>query len=210
MTLREFDVSGEEITDEETEETIRKGDPIRSLIRYRRDGSAMLIHARINMALLQAAASLPIVLLKPVSRKDELMPIDDLLTPEGSRRNFALLERICEDVAGAACPACYIAEQHGEGRRDFYFATEDVVGFERIARIAAEALDFPLACEQHSLTKLAPLILPTEAIGDLGLEIAFLSSTFAGPTRTIRSWAACSPTHTSACLSLTLRATYSA
>ena len=89
MTLRQFDVSGAEITDEETEEIIRKGDPLRSLVRYRPDGSVMLIHARINMALLQAAASRPILLLKPVSRKDELMPTDDLLTPEGSSRSWA-------------------------------------------------------------------------------------------------------------------------
>jgi hypothetical protein len=172
MTLREFDVSGEEIADDETEEIIRQGDPRRSLVRYRPDGSAVFIHARINMALLRAAVSLPILLLKPVSRKDEIMPVDDLLKPEGSQRNYLLLERICADAAAAACPACYIAEQHGEGRRDFYFATEDVVGFERIARLAAEALKFPLASERHSLAELAPLILPTEAIGDLGLDIA--------------------------------------
>jgi hypothetical protein len=189
MSLRQFDVSGEEIADDETEEIIRKGDPRRSLIRYRPDGSAIFIHARINMALLRAAASLSILLLKPVSRKDELMPVDDLLTPEGSRRNYALLERLCEEVAGAACPACYIAEQHGEGRRDFYFATQDVVGFERIARIAAEALAFPLASEQHSLAELAPLILPTEAIGDLGLDIA--SDARIRPTR-FEFWGAAS------------------
>jgi len=32
MTLSQFDVSGEGITDDETEEVIRKGDPRRSLI----------------------------------------------------------------------------------------------------------------------------------------------------------------------------------
>ena len=171
MTLRRFDVSGEAIVDDETEEIIRKGDPQRGLVRYRPDGSEIFIAVRMNMALLQAAAPIPILRLKPASRTDELMPTDDLLKPEGSQRNYALLERLCEAVADAACPACYIAEQHGEGRRDFYFATEDVAGFERIARNAAEALVFPLALEQHSLAELAPLILPTEAIGDLGLDI---------------------------------------
>src|SRR5262245_54697672 len=117
MTLREFDVSGEEVVDEETEEVIRKGDPRRSLVSYRPDGSAAFIHARMNLALLQAAASLPIVLLKPVSRQDEVLPSDGLLKPEGSIRSYMLLERLCADVAAAACPACYIAEQHGECRR---------------------------------------------------------------------------------------------
>jgi hypothetical protein len=172
MTLSQFDVRGEGITDDETEEIIRKGDPSRSLIRYRSDGSEVYIHTRVNMALLRAAVSLPILRLKPASREDELMPNDPLLTPEGSRRNYGLLERICEDLVSANCAACYIAEQHGEGRRDFYFATEDVVGFEKIARTAAEAFGFPLTFEQHSLGALAPLILITEAIGELGLEIA--------------------------------------
>lgn len=46
---------------------------------------------------------------------------------------------------------------------------------------SAEALAFPLAFEQHSLAAVAPLILPAEAIGDLGLEIA--SNTRIRPTR---------------------------
>jgi hypothetical protein len=172
MTLRKFDVRGAAVTDEKTEEVVRKGDPHRDLMRYRSDGSDVFIHTRVNMPLLRAAASLPILLLKPASRQEELTPRDALLTPKGSMRNYAFLERLCEDLAGANCPACYLAERHGEGRRDFYFATEDVVGFEQIARTAAEAFAFPLTCELHSLAALAPLILPTEAIGDLGLEIA--------------------------------------
>ena len=34
MTLSEFDVLGEEIRDEETEELVKKGDPRRALVRY--------------------------------------------------------------------------------------------------------------------------------------------------------------------------------
>ena len=68
-------------------------------------------------------------------------------------------------------PACYLAEQHGANRRDFYFVTEDVAGLERIARAAAEALSFPLAIERRGLAEVAPIILPTEAIGELGLEV---------------------------------------
>jgi hypothetical protein len=172
MTLGQFDVSGAAVTDKKTEEIIRKGDPHRDLIRYRSDGSEVFIHSRINMALLRAAASLPILVVRPASRQEELTRSDALLTPQGSMRNYAFLERLCEDLAGANCAACYLAERHGEGRRDFYFATEDVVGFEQIARTVAEALAFPLTFEQHSLGTLAPLILPTEAIGELGLEIA--------------------------------------
>ena len=35
-----------------------------------------------------------------------------------------------------------MAEQHGDGRRDFYFVTEDAAGFERIAHTAAGAFAF--------------------------------------------------------------------
>src|SRR5690242_4875731 len=129
--LERFDVRGEQINDDETDAVIRAGDPSRSLVRYRADGSELFVHTRINLALMQAAVSLPILLLKPQSRKDELMPADALLTGQGSTRNYELLEKICIDVASLSCPACYIAEQHGQGRRDFYFVTEDVAGFER-------------------------------------------------------------------------------
>src|SRR4051794_1286696 len=154
MSLREFDVLGEEISDEKTEEIVKQGDPRRSLVRYRPDGSELFVSARINLPLLRAAVSLPVLLLKPASREDEVLkPNDptleaaggwDLLTPEGSRRNWGLLERICEDLTKQSVPACYLAEQHGANRRDFYFVTEDVAGLERIARAAAEALSFPL------------------------------------------------------------------
>src|SRR5215204_300980 len=149
MTLSEFDVLGEEISDEETEEIVKKGDPRRSLVRYRPAGSELFVSARINLPLLRAAVPLPVLLLKPSSRDDEVLkPRDpafeaaggwDLLTPEGSRRNWELLETICEDLTKASAPACYLAEQHGANRRDFYFVTEDVASLERIARAAAEA-----------------------------------------------------------------------
>jgi hypothetical protein len=96
MTLSEFDVLGEEISDEETGEIVRKRDPRRSLVLYRPDGTELFVSARIDLRLLQAAVSLPILLLKPSSREDEgLKPADpaleaagcwDLLTREGSRR----------------------------------------------------------------------------------------------------------------------------
>jgi len=157
MILNRFDVRGEEISDDVTEEIIRKGDPHRSLVRYQRDGSELLVYVRLNMALLQAAISLPILLVKPHSREDEVFR--DTLTVLGSVRNYELLERICGDVSSASFPACYIGEQHGTRRRDFFFVTEDVAGFERIARTAAEALAFPLTIEQYRLAELAPLIL---------------------------------------------------
>src|SRR3954451_23836314 len=117
MTLSEFDVLGEEISDEETEEIVKAGDPRRSLVRYRPDGSELFVSARINLPLLRAAVALPVLLLKPSSRDDEVLkPNDpaleaaggwDLLTPEGSRRNWGLLERICEDLTTASA-ACYL------------------------------------------------------------------------------------------------------
>src|SRR3954447_2698493 len=97
MTLSEFDVLGEEISDEETEEIVKAGDPRRSLVRYRPDGSELFVSARINLPLLRAAVSLPVLLLKPSPRAEEgfkpnVPPLEpaggwDLLTPEGSRRN---------------------------------------------------------------------------------------------------------------------------
>ena len=80
----------------------------------------LFVHVRLNVALLQAAVSLRILLIKPQSREEEVLRIEGLLTALGSVRNYELLERICEDVASASFPACYIAEQHGEGRRDFF------------------------------------------------------------------------------------------
>ncbi|TPN99834.1 hypothetical protein [Mesorhizobium sp. B1-1-5] len=172
MTLLQFPVTGEQVSNDETEEVIREAEPHRALVRYRPDGGELFIHTRVNMPLLRAAASLPILRLKPTPRADELTGRDTLLTPNGSQRSYAFLEKLCQDLAAANCPACYIAEQHGAGGRDFYFTTEDIAGFEHIAGKAAEALAFPLTLEQHSLAALAPLILPTEAIGDLRLEIA--------------------------------------
>ena len=110
-------------------------------------------------------------MLKPSNPALEAAGGWDLLTPEGSRRNWGLLERICEDLTEASVPACHLAEQHGANRRDFYFVTEDVSGLEGIARAAAEALSFPLAIERRRLAEVAPTILPTEAIGELGLEV---------------------------------------
>lgn len=171
MILNRFDVRGETISDNETEEIIRKGDPWRSLIRCRLDGSEFFVSVRVNIALLKAAISLPILLVKPHSPEGEVFADGDLLRPLGSVRNYELLARICEDVTSASLPACYIAEQHGTGRRDFFFVTEDLAGFERIARIAAEIWAFPVTIEQYSLAELASIILPTEAIGDLGIEL---------------------------------------
>lgn len=54
MTLSEFDVFGQEIRDQETEEIIKKGDPRRLLVRYRPDGSELFISARLNLPLLKA------------------------------------------------------------------------------------------------------------------------------------------------------------
>ena len=59
MSLKEFDVSSQQLSDEETEEVLRPGDPHRSLIRYQPDGGELYIHARVNMALLRRRWSCP-------------------------------------------------------------------------------------------------------------------------------------------------------
>ncbi len=158
--------------DQDDEAAVGPGDPLRSLVRYRSDGSELYVHCRINLDLFREATTLPVLLLKPESRDDEIMTIDALLNGKGSRRNYALLERLCEDIAAAGVAACYLAEQHGERRRDFYFVAEDGATFERTARATATALGFPLTIEQHTLTNVAPIILPREAIGELGLTLA--------------------------------------
>lgn len=173
--LNLFDVRGEDVTDEVTEELIRKGDPWRSLVRYRDGRSDLFISTRINFALLKAASALPVVQLKPESRQDELMKQDGLLTPAGSRRNYRFLERIVEAVEAGAVPACYLAEQHGDCRRDFYFVTEDADSFERLVQVVAQRCDFPLTIACHSLAEVAGTLLPREAIGDLGLTVPALA-----------------------------------
>ena len=130
MALLQFDVTGEQVSNDETEEVIRKAEPYRDLIRYRPDGSGLFVRVRVNMALLRAAASLPILLLKLTPRANEVTPRDALLTPRGSSRNYAFLERLCEDLVTANCPVCYIAEQHEGARRpDDHGADQDAVGF---------------------------------------------------------------------------------
>jgi hypothetical protein len=49
MMLDQFDARGAGISDAETEEIIREGDPHRSLVRYRPDGSELFVHVRINV-----------------------------------------------------------------------------------------------------------------------------------------------------------------
>jgi hypothetical protein len=165
----QFDVLGKGEIDEETEEVLRAPDPSRSLIRYGADGGEVLVHVRLNLPLLAVAAALPILRLDPRPRPDELAA-DGTLTPRGSIRSYTFVEQIGDDVVEQRCPAWYLAEQHGLGRRDFYFATQDVASFDRIARAAADAVGFPLSVEQHTLADVAPTILPTELIGDLGLD----------------------------------------
>ena len=181
MTLTDFDVFGDSITNETTEELIKPGDPRRSLTRFGPAGSALFVSTRLNLALLRAAVKLPILLLKPSSRADEVLKPNnpameaqgglDLLTPEGSRRNWQLLARICDEITKVPVPACYLAEQHGANRRDFYFVTEDTKALETVARTTADASSFPLIIEQLSFAEVAPVILPREAVGELGLNL---------------------------------------
>jgi hypothetical protein len=171
VRLTEFAVTGEGVYDEVTGDVVRPAEPSRSLVRYRDDGTELLVHVRMNLPLLAAAASLPVLVLQPTQPTGELVPGGRSLTPAGSVRNFELLERICDELVAEDCPARQLAVQAGAGRRDFYFATEDAACLERIARRAAEALAFPLAVEEHTLADVAALILPTELVGELDLPV---------------------------------------
>jgi hypothetical protein len=171
MGLTQFAVTGEAEYDEVTGEVLRPAEPSRSLVRYRDDGTELFVRVRMNLPLLAAAASLPVVQLQPTQPTDELTPGGGSLTPAGSVRNFELLERICDDLVAEDCPARQLAIQADAGRRDFYFVTEDAGCLEWIARRAADALGFPLAVEEHSLADLAALILPTELVGELDLPV---------------------------------------
>ena len=81
------------------------------------------------------------------------------------------MERVCDDLTAQACPACYLAEQAANGRRDFYLATEDVDGLQRIAHRAATEVGFPLTIREVSLSDVAATILPIELIGELDLPV---------------------------------------
>jgi hypothetical protein len=169
--LSQFDIRGESIVDDETEMRIFEGDPHRGLVRYRPGAPELFVHARINLALWRAAVALPIVLLKPTPGGGEAMDPHGLLGIDESTRNFQFRARLVEVLAARAVPACYLAEQHGDYRRDFYFVTEDWAGFEAAAREAAAAFDMPIALEPYTLAQVAPTILPADAIGELGLVI---------------------------------------
>jgi hypothetical protein len=169
MSLYEIDVLGQGEIDPSTEEVIRPPDPTRSLVRYTADDREVFVAVRMNLALLAAAAEMPILLLQPSSPPDDLFPVGGL-TAAGSVRSYELLERVCDDVVARGCPAWYLAEQHGDTGRDFYFATQAVAALDAIARAAADAAGFALTVRQVDLAEAAPTILPTELIGDLGLE----------------------------------------
>jgi len=88
MVLKQFAVRGEQFCHDGIEENLGRDDPHRRLIRYRPDRSELFVYTRVNLALLQAAVSLPILLLKPSSREDEVMRIDGLLTPRARRETM--------------------------------------------------------------------------------------------------------------------------
>jgi len=170
MVLAEFAVSGKGEYDEESGEVLQEAEPSRSLVRYRPDGSELFVHTRVNPRLFEAARSLPILVLEPTQAPDEVMP-GGSLTAQGSFRSYELLERLCDDLTAQACPACYLAEQAVDGRRDFYFATEDVDGLQRIAHRAAAGAGFPLTIREVRLRDVAATILPIELIGELDLPV---------------------------------------
>jgi hypothetical protein len=169
--LGQFDIRGESIVDDETGTKVFEGDPHRGLVRYRPGAPELFVHARINLALWRVAVALPIVLLKPIPGDGEKMDPHGLLGSNESMRNFRFRARLIEVLAAREVPACYLADQHGDCRRDFYFVTEDWAGFEAAAREAAAAFDMPIALEPYTFTQVAPTILPADAIGELGLVI---------------------------------------
>jgi hypothetical protein len=169
MSLYEIEVLGQGEIDPATEEVIRPPDPTRSLVRYSSDDREVFVSVRMNLPLLAAAAAMPILVVQPISRAEDLFPLGGL-TAIGSARSYELLERVGADVLAQGCPAWYIAEQHGDSGRDFYFATTDLPALDGIVRNAAQAAGFTVTLQQVALAEAAPTILPTELIGELGLE----------------------------------------
>ncbi len=170
MSLTDFDVLGEGRTDDETGEVLVPGDPRRTLLREHPDGTETHVFVRMNVPLLTAAASLPVVRLEPVPRPDEALGDGRSLAVTGHLRNLELYERIGADLESSGCPARFVAFETGHGRRDFYFATEDVDCIEAVARAAAASLDHELSISRHRLADVSH-ILPIELIGDLGLDV---------------------------------------
>jgi hypothetical protein len=169
VSLEAFGVSGEPLLDDEGEE-IEPGDPQRSLLRWAPDGSERYVNVRMNVPLLSAAAGVPVVRLEPATRPDELMAHGRMLTPAGYVRTATLVEDLCAALTASGCPARFLAWEAGHGRRDAYFATQDPACLQE--QLAAVARGADVTTTQHSLADLAPLLLPRELVGDLGLPVA--------------------------------------
>ena len=168
MSLEPFDVSGEPVLDDDGEE-IEPGDAHRSLLRWAPDGSERYVNVRMNVPLLTAAAAHPVVRVMPATLPGELSQDGRMLVPAGYVRTAQLVEDLCAALGKSGCPARFLAWEAGHARRDAYFAAEDPACLQEQLATVTRGAD--VATSTHTLAEVAPLLLPTELVGDLGLPV---------------------------------------
>jgi hypothetical protein len=167
--LEQFDVLGEGEAGDDGEE-VRPGDPRRSLVRYTPDRE-VYVSTRLNPDLWKAALSLPVVLVMPIPRAGEVLERNGLLTPGGSVANFEFRDTLGEVLDSIACPASYLADVHGGGRRSFYFAAESAERFGVALSEASDRAAMEVDVQVLSFAEAALFVLPIEWIGRLGLAV---------------------------------------
>src|SRR5689334_16562083 len=168
MSLAPFDVSGEPVLDEDGEE-VSPGEPHRSLVRYRPDGSETYVFLRMNLPLLTAAVPYGVLRVEPQPRDGELLGDQRSLGVQGHLRNLELFEGLNAGIAASGLPARFLAFETGHGRRDFFYAAEDVDAAEALVRRVAAALGHELTLTRHTMGSLGSQLLPVELAADLGL-----------------------------------------
>lgn len=148
-----------------------KGEPRRSLARHLPDGREIFVSTRMNLDLLAEASQLPLMLVKPVPAPEHVLEGGDSLTGPGSIASYELLEELAEALTAASCPAAYLGEQHGDGRRDFYFTTEAPNDFRLVVADVAARKGVEVGIEEMAFTNAAQRILPIELIGRLRVPV---------------------------------------
>ena len=170
MILEKYSIHGQTRYGPDEKEVLVTGDPRRPLVRYRNDGGESYVHTRINVALLADAKALPVMRVMPVPDPSEVLAGDGLLTGNGSIRNYEFRDDLEKALGNLGCPACRLAERHGEGRRDFFFTTEDSERFATAVAAAGRGMKVDLRIT--TFAEAAIEFLPWGVFGELGVPIA--------------------------------------